>query len=151
MITIISKPGGNNEGDFDNDDDHTTYEDLIEDQHLSLQPEQHVQTEQPAQSEEHVQHLRRSSCQPTYLLDYVLQSKEECERLLLSKNNEPSNFKEAKDLKEWRDACKEEIVSINKNKIWFQVDKPIHIKVIGLKWVFKIKKDADGTIDMFKS
>ena len=54
-------------------------------------------------------------------------------------------------MKEWRVAWKEEIISINKNKIWIQVDKPSNIKVISLKWVFKIKKDVDGTINKFKS
>lgn len=48
--------GGNNKGDFDNDQDHTTYEQPV-------QPEQHVQAEQPVQPKEHVEHLRRSSCQ----------------------------------------------------------------------------------------
>ena len=53
MIMIISKPEATNEGDFDNDHNHTTYEDVIEDQHQSVQPhqpvraEQHVQAEQP--------------------------------------------------------------------------------------------------------
>ena len=50
-------------------------------------------------------------------------------------------------MKEWKDAYMEEVISINKNKIWIRVDKPSHINVIGLKWVFKIKKDADGTIN----
>lgn len=136
--------GGNNKGDFDNDHDHTTYEQPV-------QPEQHVQAEQPVQPKEHVEHLRISSCQPSYLVDYVIQPKVKCERRLLSKDNEPSSFKEAKDLKKWRDSCKEEIISINKSKIWVQVVKPSHIKVIGLKWVFKIKKDAEGTINKFKS
>ena len=125
--------GGNNEGDFDNNHDHTTDENVIEDQHQPVQPEQHVHAEQPVHQEEPVQHLRRSSYQPSYLVDYVLQAKEECERLLHSKDNEPRSFKEAKDLKEWRDACKEEIISINKNKIWIRVDKPSHIKVTGHK------------------
>lgn len=43
----------------------------------------------------------------------------------------------------------EEIVSINKNKTWVLVEKPSHIKVIGPKWVFKIKKNADETINKY--
>ncbi|MBW1279537.1 hypothetical protein, partial [Escherichia coli] len=84
--------------------------------------------------------LRRSSrhvVQPRYLDDYVLQAGEECERLLLAINDEPRNFKEAKGSLKWTNACEEEIVSINKNKTWYLVDKPSGVKVIGLKWIFK--------------
>ncbi|XP_026398174.1 uncharacterized protein LOC113293947 [Papaver somniferum] len=51
----------------------------------------------------------------------------------------------------WTQACREEIVSINRNKTWILVDKPAGVKVIGLKWVFKIKRNADGTINKYKA
>ena len=31
------------------------------------------------------------------------------------------------------------------------VDKPHGVKVIGLKWIFKIKRNADGSINKFKA
>ena len=52
MIMIISKPEATNESDFDNDHDHTTYEDVIEDQHQSVQPHQPVQPEQHVHAEQ---------------------------------------------------------------------------------------------------
>ena len=63
----------------------------------------------------------------------------------------PSHYKEAKGSAKWRQACKEEIDSINKNKTWSLIDKPSETKVIGLKWIFKIKKNVDGTINKYKA
>lgn len=61
------------------------------------------------------------------------------------------NFQEAKESVEWTKACQEEIDSINKNKTWDLGEKPHGVKVIGLKWVFNIKRNADRTINKFKS
>ena len=73
------------------------------------------------------------------------------ERLLLSLNDEPWDYEEAKDQEVWCDACDDEIASIIKNKTWELVDLPIGAKAIGLKWVFKVKRNSDGSINKFKS
>ncbi|KAG7584577.1 Integrase catalytic core [Arabidopsis suecica] len=88
---------------------------------------------------------------PSYLQDYVLIAEYECERLLLAINEEPWDYNEAKESKEWRDACTEEITSIEKNRTWDLVDLPTGAKPIGLKWVFKIKRNADGSINKYKA
>lgn len=75
----------------------------------------------------------------------------ECEILLLSLDDEPLNYQEAKGCVKWTNACKDEIDSINKNRTWDLVDKPAGVKIIGLKWVFKIKRNADGSINKFKA
>jgi len=69
----------------------------------------------------------------------------------LSINNEPWDFDEAKEEKVWRDACEDEIASIVKNKTWVLVDLPAGAKAIGLKWVFKIKRNSDGSINKYKA
>lgn len=61
-------------------------------------------------------------------------------------NEEPWDYDEAKRLKVWVDACKDEITSIEKNKTWDLVNLPAGAKPIGLKWVFKVKRNADGSI-----
>ena len=61
-------------------------------------------------------------------------------------NNEPRNFGEAKESRYWTRACEEEIESIIKNKTWILLDLPYRAKPIGLKWVFKIKRNSDGSI-----
>ena len=70
---------------------------------------------------------------------------------MLYLNNEPRNFEEAKNSKEWTRACEDEIESIEKNRTWELVELPLGAKAIGLKWVFKIKRNADGSINKLKA
>ncbi|KAG7564160.1 Integrase catalytic core [Arabidopsis suecica] len=88
---------------------------------------------------------------PKYLQDYVLLSEEEGERLLMCLNEEPWSFSDAKESKEWMDACKDEIHSIEKNHTWDLVTPPQEAKPIGLKWVFKLKRNSDGSISKHKA
>lgn len=109
---------------------------------------------EPSQEANETEPLRRSSRvskTPSYLEDYVYLAEEEGERLLLLLNEEPWNFKEAMELKVWREACEEEIASIIKNRTWELVDLPKGAKAIGLKWIFKIKRNSDGSINKYKS
>ena len=75
----------------------------------------------------------------------------ETERLLLLINEEPWDWNEVKEEKVWRDACEDEIISIKKNKTWTLVELPVGCKAIGLKWVFKVKRNADGSISKYKA
>lgn len=93
----------------------------------------------------------RQTSRPKYLEDYVLLADEEGEMLLLYLNEEPRNFEEARQLKEWIEACKDELQSIEKNKVWSLVELPEGVKPIGLRWLFKIKFNSDGTIKKYKS
>ena len=99
----------------------------------------------------HVRRSSRVSTKPSYLDDYVLLAEVECERLLMVINNEPWDYNEAKEMQVWVDACKDELFSIEKNKTWILVDLPKGFKSIGLKWVFKIKRNADGSISKYKA
>ena len=51
----------------------------------------------------------------------------------------------------WKEACEDEISSIIKNKTWELLDLPEGFKPIGLKWIFKIKRNSDGRISKYKS
>lgn len=66
-------------------------------------------------------------------------------------NEEPWDWNEAKDMKVWRNACEEEIESIKKNRTWTLIDMPVGCKAIGLKWVFKLKRNADGSVNKHKA
>ncbi|CAA7058194.1 unnamed protein product [Microthlaspi erraticum] len=112
------------------------------------------ETETIVEDREAQPELRRSSRErftPGYLSDYVLLADFEGERLLLALDEEPWNYSEAKELQVWRGACGEEIASIEKNKTWSLVTLPFGAKAIGLKWVFKIKRNQDGSINKYKS
>lgn len=100
-----------------------------------------IESQEQAPIQPTLRRSERQSNRPGYLSDYVLLDKAEYEiiqHLLLTINEEPWDFKETKELEVWRDACDEEISSINKNKTWSLVDLPKGAKAIGLKWVFKI-------------
>ncbi|GJZ61360.1 zinc finger, CCHC-type containing protein [Tanacetum coccineum] len=70
---------------------------------------------------------------------------------LLFTEEEPRNYKEASTYKKWIEAMEIELDSINKNNTWTLTTLPTNQKVIGLKWVFKTKRDAKGNIIKYKA
>ncbi|CAI7856811.1 unnamed protein product [Closterium sp. NIES-53] len=67
---------------------------------------------------------------------------------------EPATLKEAlesNDAEEWRKAMESELKSIEENGTWELVELPEGRKAITSKWLFKIKSDADGKIERYKS
>ena len=48
-------------------------------------------------------------------------------------------------------AMNDEIESMRTNQVWDLVDLPSWRKVIGNKWVLKIKRKADGSIERYKA
>lgn len=113
--------------------------------------EEYVDDGTLVQNEPGVRRSTRNICKRTYLDDYILVAEIECERLLMVINDEPWNFNEAKELHVWIDACKDEILSIEKNDSWELVDLPLGVKPIDVKWVFKIKRNVDGSISKYKA
>ncbi|KAH9680700.1 hypothetical protein KPL71_026653 [Citrus sinensis] len=68
---------------------------------------------------------------------------------------EPTNYKQAmssKDRKKWLGAMNEEIISLKKNNTWTLVKKPQDKKLVGCKWIYKIKEGtADGELPRHKA
>jgi len=64
---------------------------------------------------------------------------------------EPSCCEEALKDPKWKKAMEDEISMIQKNNIWELVDKPQDRKVIGVKWVFRKKLNADCSINKYKA
>ncbi|CAI7905710.1 unnamed protein product [Closterium sp. NIES-54] len=67
---------------------------------------------------------------------------------------EPATLKEAlesSDAEEWQKAMESELKSIEENGTWELVELPEGRKAITSKWLFKIKSDADGKIERYKS
>nr|GEV86136.1 ribonuclease H-like domain, reverse transcriptase, RNA-dependent DNA polymerase [Tanacetum cinerariifolium] len=75
---------------------------------------------------------------------------ENTEELLLAEN-EPKNYKEASSDQKWIEAIKVELDFINRNNTWELATLAKGHKAIGLKWVFKAKKDANGNIIKYKA
>nr|GFA09729.1 ribonuclease H-like domain, reverse transcriptase, RNA-dependent DNA polymerase [Tanacetum cinerariifolium] len=60
-------------------------------------------------------------------------------------------YEEASTDKKWIEAMAIELDSINKNNTWTLTTLPPDQKAIGLKWVFKTKRDANGNIIKYKA
>jgi hypothetical protein len=71
--------------------------------------------------------------------------------LLLASADEPANFEQAQAHECWRKAMLDKMTSIEANGTWELVDPPPHQRPIGLKWVFKTKRDATGIITKHKA
>ncbi|KAD4584105.1 hypothetical protein E3N88_21706 [Mikania micrantha] len=65
---------------------------------------------------------------------------------LLLTEGEPTSFKEAAGNREWERAMETELASIEKNHTWELSDLPSGHRPIGLKWIYKIKRNASGDI-----
>jgi hypothetical protein len=70
---------------------------------------------------------------------------------LLMMEEEPSCYTEAAKDAKWKEAMHQEILSIEKNNTWKLMDLPPGHRPIGLKWVFKVKKDANGVVTKHKA
>lgn len=73
------------------------------------------------------------------------------DELLLMGVDEPSSYKTAVKEKAWRQAMQNELDSIEKNETWKLTQLPPGQKVIGLKWIYKLKRDAEGKIVKHKA
>jgi hypothetical protein len=65
--------------------------------------------------------------------------------------DEPMDVETALKSLKWREAMQSELKSIEANNTWFWSDLPRGHKAIGLKWVFKLKKDAAGNVVKHKA
>ncbi|RZB42467.1 Retrovirus-related Pol polyprotein from transposon TNT 1-94 [Glycine soja] len=68
--------------------------------------------------------------------------------------NDPETFDQAMSCKEsnlWYDAMKDEMNSMQSNKVWNLVKMPNGAKAIRCKWVFKTKRDSLGNIERYKA
>jgi len=68
--------------------------------------------------------------------------------------NDPETFYQAMSCKEsnlWYDAMKDEMNSMQSNRVWNLVELPNGAKAIGCKWVFKTKKDSLVNIESYKA
>ncbi|CAL5345664.1 unnamed protein product [Camellia sinensis] len=65
--------------------------------------------------------------------------------------SDPMTYGEAATKEEWQRAMVEELAAIEKNRTWEMMDLSEGKNAIGLKWVFKTKFGADGSIQKHKA
>lgn len=116
----------------------------------------HDETDGPNRHQESQVDAPRSSARVTVLPrnlqhDYVLYADHECSQLLQAIDEVPNSYYQAHAKKEWIQAMNAELESINKNQVWTLVEPPPGVKPIGVKWLFKVKNNADQTLKRYKA
>lgn len=73
---------------------------------------------------------------------------------MLSIDEEPTSYEDAlnsNNAENWLQVMNDEYHSLIQNETWTLVDEPNNQKVIDNKWVFKVKKNPDDSIERFKA
>ncbi|KAK2630796.1 hypothetical protein QOZ80_UnG0725510 [Eleusine coracana subsp. coracana] len=73
------------------------------------------------------------------------------QRLYMVGAEEPTSFAEAEQEACWRKAMLEELQAIEENRTWTLTELPSGRRAVGLKWVFKVKKDEKGAVVRHKA
>ena len=72
-------------------------------------------------------------------------------KTLLPSENEPSTLRQALKDEKWRGSMSEEFNSQQKHRTWTLVPYNSKYNIVGCRWVYRIKRRPDGTIDRRKS
>ena len=73
---------------------------------------------------------------------------------LVCSTGEPGELSTLEDAlrdEKWKNAMKEEILALEENNTWHLVPSQQGKNLIDCKWVFRIKRKSDGTIDRYKA
>ena len=104
-----------------------------------------LETEENVSNDETVTRSQRHAKTPHYLDDY---------ELYLAENIAPLSYKEAiksPDAKEWEEAMRNEMNSLKENQVWTLVELPKGKKVLGSRWVLRVKLNPDGSVNRYKA
>ncbi|CAL1403910.1 unnamed protein product [Linum trigynum] len=64
---------------------------------------------------------------------------------------EPSSVKQALADPRWQQAMWAEYKALLANQSWTLIPRPLHQHIVGCRWIFRIKRRPDGSIDRFKA
>lgn len=69
----------------------------------------------------------------------------------ISSYSEPHNFHEANSQEIWKKAMQEELKALDQHNTWSITKLPKGKKVVGCKWIYKLKFKSDGSIERHKA
>ncbi|KAM1784958.1 hypothetical protein ACFX12_037917 [Malus domestica] len=64
---------------------------------------------------------------------------------------EPSSYKTASKIPEWQVAMQDEIHALEAQQTWTLVPLPVGKNLVGCKWVYRLKKNPNGSIARYKA
>ena len=111
----------------------------------SEEPEESEEDPDESADEPQVRRSQREKRPPDRLGEWVV---------IAADGVSPSTYKEAMEdssKKSWDSAMKEEMKSLQSNDVWDLVPLPDGRKIVGSKWVYKVKVAADGTVERYKA
>ena len=71
--------------------------------------------------------------------------------MFLMSSSEPTCYSTAAKFPEWCTAMEAEFNALLKNNTWSLIPSSRASNIVGCKWVFRIKRKADGTIEGYKA
>jgi len=69
----------------------------------------------------------------------------------LYSHTEPKSYANASKFECWNQAMQAELSALETTGTWKIVDLPDHIKPIGCRWIYKVKHNADGSVERYKA
>jgi hypothetical protein len=85
---------------------------------------------------------------------YIAESEMLLEAAINEEQDDPKTLKEARsrpDWPKWQEAMDREIATLEEAGTWITVPKPPNKNIVGSKWVFRIKRKSDGSIEKYKA
>ena len=108
-------------------------------------PQVEVQNVPEVEAPKRSQRVRRSAISS----DYKVYNTEE-----VHMEGDPTSYEKAMrsvHSSKWLEAMEDEMKSMNSNGVWDLEDIPKGAKIVGCKWVYKIKRDSKGNVERFKA
>lgn len=63
----------------------------------------------------------------------------------------PNSYSQAVKSTHWCDAMTSELLALESNNTWSIQRLPVHKHPVGCKWIFRVKYNADGSLDKYKA
>lgn len=149
----LDKLVARNRGQVDNAQPSSSSSDLLQQHHINSRPD----------TTHTITRSGRVSAPPQrYTPSAALTSAEEYAEICAlmggpseaSVDGEPVTYKEAverNDAERWKQAMQEEVNALEENNTWTAVERAGNMNVIGTKWVYKYKRNAEGVIERHKA
>jgi hypothetical protein len=131
---------------FESISDQSDYED-----EYHYEDENHSEDSEEMQSENPKSRSLRDRTtlkKPSHLEDYVLISE------VLDERFNPETYEEAiscKEKEKWKEAMLQDMESLQENNTWEVTKLPQNKRAIKCKWVYRVRKNPDGSVDKYKA